>query len=80
MMPCMIVSTEEANQLFWDATYAIAVELMDQYPGRDPGRIGLHELAGMVISLPGFADDPALVTERILLDIQITWFEEVMSR
>ena len=76
----MIVSTNEDLQLFWDATYAIVVALMEQFPGRDPGRIGLHELADMVIALPGFADDPALVTERILLDIQITWFEEVMSQ
>ncbi len=76
----MIVSAEENNQLYWDATYAIAVELMNQFPDRDPGRIGLHELADMVTSLPGFADDPALVNERILFDIQITWFEEVMSR
>jgi FeS assembly protein IscX len=76
----MIVSAEEKNLLYWDATYAIAVELMAQFPGRDPRRIGLHELAEMVTALPEFADDPALATERILLDIQITWFEEVMSR
>lgn len=78
-MPCMIDYSEEENQLYWDASYAIAVSLMEQYPGCDPGRVGLHELAAMVESLPGFVDDPALVNERILLDIQITWFEEVMS-
>lgn len=75
----MIVSADGENQLYWDATYAIALSLMEQYPGRDPGQVGLNELADMVVNLPGFADDPALVTERILLDIQITWFEEVMS-
>ena len=79
-VPCMSVPAEEENELYWDATYAIAMALIDHYPGRDPGRLGLHELAGMITALPTFADDPALATERMLLDIQITWFEEVMSR
>ncbi|MDA0243381.1 MAG: Fe-S cluster assembly protein IscX [Chloroflexi bacterium] len=62
--------------LYWDATYAIALALMEAYPGRDPVEIGLGELAHMVETLPSFSDDPALVTERILQDIQITWYEE----
>jgi FeS assembly protein IscX len=33
-------------------------------------------MADMIEALPGFKDDPALVTERMLIDIQITWFEE----
>ena len=62
--------------LYWDATYAIALALMEAYPSRDPVEIGLGELAHMVETLPNFSDDPALVTERILQDIQITWYEE----
>jgi FeS assembly protein IscX len=63
-------------ELYWDATYAIAVSLMELHPELQPEFVGLHQLADLVIALPGFRDDPALVTERILQDIQIVWFEE----
>lgn len=63
-------------ELFWDSTYAIALTLLEQYPGIRPQDVGLAELTKMVENLPNFQDDPALVTERILLDVQITWYEE----
>lgn len=63
-------------ELFWDSTYAIALALIDHYPLQDPTETGLEELAKLVESLPDFQDDPANVTERMLKDIQITWFEE----
>ncbi|MBP6471785.1 MAG: Fe-S cluster assembly protein IscX [Chloroflexi bacterium] len=66
-------------ELFWDATYAIAVALMDTYPNISPENVGLNEMAEMIQTLPGFADDPALATERILIDIQIVWFEEAAN-
>lgn len=66
----------EATELYWDATYAIATALLQRYPEVRPDSVGLHELALMVETLPNFVDDPALVNERILLDIQITWYEE----
>lgn len=62
--------------LYWDSTYAITISLIAQYPHLNPVDIGLEELADLVESLPSFGDDPALVTERILQDIQITWYEE----
>jgi FeS assembly protein IscX len=52
---------------------------MDNYPQYDPQDVGLHELAEMVESLPGFQDDPSLVTEQILLDIQTVWYEETIN-
>lgn len=64
------------SELYWDSTYAIAVALMEQYPRLQPEMVGLDELTNMVENLPGFVDDPALATERMLLDIQITWYEE----
>ena len=67
---------EESPELFWDTTYAIALALIDEYPERKPDTVGLDELFSLVESLPNFKDDPALVTERILMDIQISWFEE----
>jgi FeS assembly protein IscX len=62
--------------LFWDATYAIAVALIEHYPARDPEEVGLRELQDLVEDLPGFNDDPALANERILLDILNVWYEE----
>ena len=64
------------QNLYWDATYAIAVSLIHHYPQTNPEDVGVVELAEMIEALPNFADDPALVTERILQDIQIAWFEE----
>ena len=67
---------ETPLELFWDATYAIVVTLMDTYPELRPENIGLLEIATLVEQLPGFQDDPTMVTERILLDIQNIWYEE----
>ena len=71
--------TGDVSELYWDATYAIVIAIMEQFPERDPADIGLYELANLVESLPGFSDDPGMVTERILLDIQITWYEETLN-
>lgn len=65
-----------APELYWDSTYAIVMALMTQRPDLIPADIGLLELASIIQTLPGFQDDPALVTERILLDIQGVWYEE----
>lgn len=70
---------DNTQELFWDATYAIAMALIDQYPERSPEEVGLNEMAEMIERLPGFVDDPALVTERILIDIQIVWYEEAVN-
>ncbi|HID51513.1 MAG TPA: Fe-S cluster assembly protein IscX [Anaerolineae bacterium] len=66
-------------ELYWDSTYAICLALMEQYPDHNPENIGLLELAQLVEQLPGFQDDPAMVTERILLDIQTVWYEEATN-
>ncbi|MCA9984219.1 MAG: Fe-S cluster assembly protein IscX [Anaerolineales bacterium] len=63
-------------ELFWDATYAIVVSLLEHHPDLDPQFVGLDELAELVEALPGFQDDPAMATERILQDIFIAWYEE----
>ncbi|MBK7897371.1 MAG: Fe-S cluster assembly protein IscX [Candidatus Promineifilaceae bacterium] len=71
--------TQQPLQLYWESTYAITVALMTHYPERNPEDVGLQELAELVESLPGFDDDPAMVTERILLDIQTVWYEEATN-
>jgi FeS assembly protein IscX len=67
---------DEGPELYWDSTYAIALALIEHYPDTFPEDVGLNELAELVEALPGFRDDPALANERILLDIQVTWYEE----
>lgn len=71
----------EKNQLelYWESTYAVAMALIDLYPNTNPEEVGLSQMTNMILSLPGFSDDPSMVTERILLDIQIVWFEEAST-
>lgn len=64
-------------ELYWDSTYAIVVALMEHYPSFTPETTGLNELAELIQTLPGFQDDPAFANDRLLMDIQITWYEEV---
>jgi FeS assembly protein IscX len=71
--------TDDHPELFWDATYAIAMALMDHCPDISPEDVGLNELAALIQALPGFADDPALATERMLIDIQLVWYEEAVN-
>jgi FeS assembly protein IscX len=63
--------------LYWDSTYAVVIALIEQYPAVDPATLSLGELTDMVLTLPGFVDDTAVVTTRMLLDIQLTWYEEI---
>jgi FeS assembly protein IscX len=67
------------DELYWDSTYAIALALIEQHRDLDPEDVGLAEMAELVENLPGFSDDPELATERILLDIQIVWYEETTN-
>ena len=71
--------SQQPLQLYWESTYAITVALLSQYPELDPENVGLEELAQLVESLSGFDDDPAMVTKRILLDIQTVWYEEATN-
>lgn len=67
------------DELYWDSTYAIVLALIEKYPDLDPEGVGLAEMAELIENLPGFNDDPGLATERILLDIQIIWYEETTN-
>lgn len=68
--------SQQPHQLYWESTYAITVALMTQHPERSPEDVGLQELSQLIVALPGFDDDPTMVTERMLLDIQTVWYEE----
>ena len=65
--------------LYWDGTYSIVLELMEQYPEQEVSQIGLEQLYRMVITLPNFDDDPELANDAILEDILAEWYEEVNS-
>ena len=69
--------TSKGSALYWDSSFAIAMALMAHHPEHRPEDIGLVELEEIVQALPGFIDDPALVNERLLIDIQTVWYEEM---
>lgn len=71
--------SQQPLQLYWESTFAIVVALLMHYPQKNPEDVGLAELAHLVENLPGFADDPTMVTQRILLDIQTVWYEEATN-
>jgi FeS assembly protein IscX len=62
--------------LYWDASYEIVMTLMASYPNIEVENIGTQQLFQMIIELPNFADDPALVNDGILNDILREWYEE----
>ena len=64
------------TELYWDASYEIVLALMQAYPQADLDQLGLNELNQRIIALPGFADDPALVNDAILMEILRDWVEE----
>ena len=63
--------------LSWDASYEIVLNLMETHPELDVEQVGIDQLYQLVITLPNFADDPALANEGILNEILREWYEEV---
>jgi FeS assembly protein IscX len=72
----LVVIDEITPALYWDSPYAIAMALIDAFPEYNPEKVGLHQLSELIAKLPGFTDDLELANERILVDIQIVWYEE----
>lgn len=65
--------------LYWDATYEIVLALMEAYADEDVDSVGTQQLFQMIVNLPNFADDPALVNDGILNDILRDWYEESLN-
>jgi FeS assembly protein IscX len=63
--------------LTWDASYEIIQSLMESHPQLDVEQVGIDQLYQLIITLPNFADDPALANEGILNEILREWYEEV---
>ncbi len=67
------------TELHWDSTYEIVKALEAAYPEADLESLSLGELCRLVVELPTFVDDPALVNDGILKDLLREWFEERLS-
>jgi FeS assembly protein IscX len=67
------------RELYWDATYEIVLALMEIHGDVDPEQVGVEQLRKMIVALPGFADDPLMVTESILHEILREWYEEITN-
>ena len=68
-----------SGNLDWDSSYEIVLALMESYPDAKLENLGLDKLNALIVSLPGFADDPDLVNDQILQAILREWYEEIGS-
>jgi FeS assembly protein IscX len=67
------------NVLTWDASYEIILALMEAHPNIEVEAVGTEQLYQMILGLPNFVDDPALMYDGILNDILREWYEETFS-
>lgn len=65
------------HKLYWESSYEIVLRLIEAYPDADLDSMGLDQLFHIIVTLPGFADDPTLVNDGILNEILREWYEEV---
>jgi FeS assembly protein IscX len=61
----------------WTDVREIAVALAERHPGVTPLSVRFTDLHRWVRELPGFQDDPARSSEKILEAIQMAWLDEV---
>ena len=62
--------------LTWKDHDEIAWALADKFPDQDPLRLSFPKLHKMVCELEDFAGDPNGSSEKILENIQMSWYEE----
>jgi FeS assembly protein IscX len=66
-----------AKTFGWLEVQLIGELLAEHHPGKDPLRTGFPELRRLVMTLPGFEEEPGHPSnERILEAIQKHWLEE----
>jgi len=66
-----------ADELFWDASYAVARRLMEVHPDVDLESVTLKMIQDWTLALAEFADDPDMVNDDLLTAIYQEWYEEV---
>jgi FeS assembly protein IscX len=62
--------------LTWEASYAIALELLRQYPEVNIEDVSLQQIYDWTVALSEFEDDPLLANDDILYAIYQDWYEE----
>ncbi|EME69016.1 hypothetical protein H261_15542 [Paramagnetospirillum caucaseum] len=60
----------------WTDTLDIAIALEEAHADADNVNLRFTDLHAWVCALPGFADDPAKSSEKILEAIQMAWIDE----
>ena len=64
------------QELTWNDSEEIGIQLQEKYPEIDPLTIRFTDLHRYVTELPGFADDKTKSNESKLEAIQMAWHEE----
>jgi FeS assembly protein IscX len=70
----------QPQQLNWDSSYEIVLQLMESYPDVALDTVGIDQLYQWIIGFPNFGDDPEMVNEGILQAILREWYEEAGAR
>ena len=70
-----VESVEASEPLHWDDFGRMVRALHSAYPDVEPLDLGVAKLFKMILSLPGFADDPEAGTEEHLERLQMAWHE-----
>ncbi len=76
---CPLIPEEEQVPLKWSNLELIAEQLAKGYPNSNPLDLSIPNLFRRILSLPGFDDDPDVVSEEMLEKIQMFWHELVES-
>ncbi len=61
----------------WTDARELGVALARRFPDTDPLSLRLADVGRMVRETPGFGDEPARATTKILQAIRDAWFDEV---
>jgi len=75
----MSASADTPHPLYWESPYEIILQLMARYPDVDLNSLGLQDLYQMIVTLPDFADDPALAHDDLLTEILREYYEEATT-
>jgi FeS assembly protein IscX len=65
-----------AQELTWNDSEEIGLQLQEKYPEIDPLTVRFTDLHRYVTELSGFADDKTKSNESKLESIQMAWYEE----
>ena len=66
-----------SQPIYWDDSYEIVLALIETYPHISVHDVGMNQLKELIVSLPNFGDDPALVNDELIAIIFREWYEEV---